>query len=145
MIVNIYPYLTMNGNGQEAIKFYENALNAKVLNVQTFGDMPENPESPPMSEEAKGRVLNAHLKIGETDLMISDTFPGPHEDAYQLGSQVTIAITINNIETSKEVFGKLLEDGKEIMALQETFWSPLYGQVTDKFGVTWQVSTNLNV
>ena|SRR5690554_2218339 len=145
MIVNIYPYLTMNGNGQEAIKFYENTLNAKVLNVQTFGDMPENPESPPMSEEAKSRVLNAHLQVGDTDLMISDTFPGPHEGAYQLGSQVTIAITINNVETSKEVFEKLLEDGQEIMALQETFWSPLYGQVTDKFGVTWQVSTNLNI
>lgn len=28
------------------------------------------------------------------------------------------------------------------MPLQETFWSPLYGQVTDKFGVTWQVSTH---
>ncbi|GIN74237.1 VOC family protein [Bacillus sp. J14TS2] len=144
MIVNIYPYLTMNGNGQEAIKFYENALNATVLNVQTFGDMPENPGSPPMTDEAKNRVLNAHLKIGDTDLMISDTFPGPHEETYQLGSQVTIAITINNAETSKEVFTKLLEDGQEIMALQETFWSPLYGQVTDKFGVTWQISTNLH-
>lgn len=145
MIANIYPYLTMNGNGQEAIKFYENALNATVLSVQTFGDMPVNPESPPLSDEAKSRVLNAHLKVGNTDLMISDTSPGPHEDAYQLGSQVTIAITINEIETSKEVFGKLLEGGQEVMALQETFWSPSYGQVTDKFGVTWQVSTNLQV
>lgn len=145
MIVNIYPYLTMNGNGQEAIKFYENALNAKVLSVQTFGDMPDNHDSPQMSEETKNRVLNAHLKVGDTDLMISDTFPGPHEDAYQLGSQVTIAITINDVETSKEVFGKLLEGGQEVMELQETFWSPLYGQVTDKFGVTWQVSTNLQM
>ncbi len=145
MIVNIYPYLTMNGKGQEAIKFYENALHAEVLNVQTFGDMPEHPDSPPMTEEAKKRVLNAHLKVGDTDLMISDTFPGPHEDAYQLGSQVTIAITINEIETSKEVFGKLLEGGQEVMALQETFWSPSYGQVTDKFGVTWQVSTHLDI
>jgi PhnB protein len=145
MIVNIYPYLTMNGNGQEAIKFYENALNATVLSVQTFGDMPDNPESLSMTEEAKSCVLNAHLKVGATDLMISDTFPGPHADAYQLGSQVTIAITINDVETSKEVFKKLLEDGHEVMALQETFWSPSYGQVTDKFGVTWQVSTNLHI
>jgi len=147
MIVNIYPYLTMNGNGQEAIKFYEEALNATVLRVQTFGDMPNKPESEssPMTEEIKNRVLNAHLKVGDTDLMISDTFPGPHEDSYQLGSQVTIAITMNDVETSKEVFGKLLEGGQEVMALQETFWSPLYGQVTDKFGVTWQVSTNLHV
>jgi PhnB protein len=27
------------------------------------------------------------------------------------------------------------------MPLQETFWSPAYGQITDKFGIEWQVST----
>lgn len=127
----------MNGNGQEAVKFYEHALEAKVLSVQTFGDMPANPEYP-TPDEAKDRVMNAHLKVGDTDLMLSDTFPG---NPYQLGSQVTIAVTINDVEKTKEVFGKLQDGGQVIMPIQETFWSPLYGQVTDKFGVTWQVST----
>ena len=43
--------------------------------MQTFGDMPENPEYP-IPAEAKERVLHATLKVGNTDLMISDTFPG---------------------------------------------------------------------
>ncbi|WP_100408022.1 VOC family protein [Bacillus solitudinis] len=137
MILEIYPYLVLNGNGQEAVKFYEDVLEAKVLGVQTFGDMPDNPEYPtPM--EAKDRILNAHLKVGNTDLMLSDTFPG---QPYHIGSQVTIAIIINDVEKSKKVFEKLQEDGQVIMSLQETFWSPLYGQVIDKFGITWQVST----
>ncbi|MED3865061.1 VOC family protein, partial [Priestia megaterium] len=59
------------------------------------------------------------------------------------GSQVTVAISIDSIEKSKEVFEKLKEDGQVGMPLQETFWSPSYGQVTDKFGVTWQISTQL--
>ncbi|MFD2043604.1 VOC family protein [Ornithinibacillus salinisoli] len=137
MIVEVYPYLVFNGNGQEAIRFYEDALDAKVLNVQTFGDMPDNPEMP-ISDEDKSRVLNAHLKIGNTNLMLSDTFPG---QPYQTGSQITIAISIDNVEKSKEVFGVLEESGTVGMPLQETFWSPSYGQVTDKFGITWQVST----
>lgn len=99
--------------------------------------MPENPEFK-VPAEAKERVLHAHLKVGNTDLMISDTFPGqPH----QVGSQVTITIHIQNAETSQEVFGKLQDGGQVIMPLQETFWSPSYGQVKDKFGVEWQVST----
>ncbi|MDP4171623.1 MAG: VOC family protein, partial [Bacillota bacterium] len=138
MIVGIYPYLVLNGNGQEAVKFYEHALEAEVLGLQTFGDMPANPEYP-TPDEAKNLVLNAHLKVGNTDLMLSDTFPG---QPYQIGSQVTVAITISDVEKSKEVFGKLQDGGQVIMPLQETFWSPSYGQVTDKFGVTWQVSTN---
>ncbi|MED1205326.1 VOC family protein [Heyndrickxia acidicola] len=137
MIIGMHPYLVLNGNGQEAVKFYEKALNAKVLNVQTFGDMPGNPESQ-LPEEAKNLVLNAHLKVGNTDLMLSDTFPG---QSYQVGGQVTVALLVNDPDESREIFGKLEDGGHVAMALQETFWSPLYGQVTDKFGVTWQVST----
>ncbi|MFT9846977.1 VOC family protein [Aneurinibacillus sp. REN35] len=137
MILGINSYLVSDGKGQEAVTFYENALDAKVLALRTFGDMPENPEHP-LPAEAKDRVLHAHLKVGNTDLMLSDLFPGqPH----QIGSQVTIAININNVEKSREVFEKLQEDGQIIAPLHETFWSPLYGQVTDKFGVTWHIST----
>ena len=137
MIKGIYPYLVMNGNGQEAVKFYEHALEAKVLSVQTFGDLPQNPEHP-TPEEAKNRVMNAHLKVGDTDLMLSDTFPG---NPYQLGDQVTIAVTITDADKTKEIFEKLQDGGTVIMPVQETFWSPAYGQLKDKFGVTWQVST----
>ncbi|WP_195782442.1 VOC family protein [Priestia megaterium] len=137
MILGIHPYLVLNGNGQEAVKFYENALDAQVISVQTFGEMPKNSESS-IPAEAKDRILNAHLKVGNTDLMFSDTFPG---QPYQIGSQVTLAITVSHVEKSKEIFAKLQEGGEVMMPLQKTFWSPLYGQVTDKFGVTWQVST----
>lgn len=65
----------MNGNAKEAIKFYEKALDAKLLFYTTFGEMPENPESP-LPEEAKELVAHAMLKVGETDLMFSDVFPG---------------------------------------------------------------------
>lgn len=44
--------------------------------------------------------------------------------------------SINSVEKFKEAFEKLKESGQVGMPLQETFWSPSYGQVTDKFGVT---------
>ncbi|MBP0726274.1 VOC family protein [Bacillus sp. RG28] len=138
MILGINPYLVLNGDGQEAVKLYENALDAKVVSAVTFGEMPANPEFP-IPEEAKNRVMHAHLKINNTDLMISDTFPGQPQET---GSQVTVAISVDNVEKSKEVFEKLQEGGQVIMPLQETFWSPSYGQLTDKFGITWQVTTN---
>lgn len=72
--------------------------------------------------------------------MISDTFPG---QPYELGSQVTIAIILTDVEKSKEVFSKLRDGGNVTMELQETFWSPSYGQVTDKFGVSWQITTEV--
>jgi PhnB protein len=133
----VYPYLRMNGNGQEAVNFYENALNAEVLGIQTFGEMPENPEFP-LPEEAKNRIMHAMLRVGDTSLMLSDNFPG---EPYQLGTQVDVALILNNVNQSKAAFDKLQEGGDIIMPLQETSWSSSYGQVKDKFGVTWQIST----
>ncbi|MCM3714565.1 VOC family protein [Alkalihalobacillus oceani] len=138
MIVGVHVYLRMNGTGKEAIAFYEDALEAVVLGVQTFGELPKNPEFP-LPDEAKDRVLHAQLKVGNTFLMLSDIFPG---QPYELGSQVNVAITLNDVEKSKDVYEKLQQGGEVLMPLAETPWSPSYGQVKDKFGVTWQISTN---
>ncbi|MFP7254181.1 VOC family protein [Terribacillus goriensis] len=137
MVQGINSYIVTNGNGQEAVKLYEEALGAQVLHIQTFGEMPEDPNHP-IPAEAKDRVLHAHLKVGGNDLMLSDTFPG---QPLELGDQVGIAVISSTPEETKDVFEKLSGGGQIIMELQQTFWSPLYGQVKDKFGVTWQVST----
>lgn len=137
MALRLNPYLMMDGNAKEAIQFYEQALDAKVLFLQTFGEMPEDPEFP-LPAAAKDRVSHAMLKVGETDLMFSDIFPGqPH----QQGNQVTICISSNEIEKSKQIYEALKQDGQVSMPLQETFFSPAYGIVTDKFGVTFQIFT----
>lgn len=140
MILGVHAYLKMNGNGKEAVNFYENALGAENLGVQTYGDFPENPEFP-LPEEAKDRVVHAQLKINNTFLMISDTFPG---QPFATGSQVDVAVLLNDVEESKQVYVKLQEGGEVIMPLQKTPWSPSYGQVKDKFGIIWQISTETN-
>ncbi|AMM93263.1 3-demethylubiquinone-9 3-methyltransferase [Peribacillus simplex] len=137
MTMRLSPYLMMNGNAKEAIQFYEKALDAKVLFSQTFGEMPENPEFP-LPEEAKELVSHAMLKVGETDLMFSDMFPG---QTSQTGDQVTICISTNDIEESKRIFESLSQDGQVKMPLQEAFFSPAYGIVLDKFGITFQIYT----
>ena len=137
MTLRLSPYLMMNGNAKEAIQFYEKALDGKVLFNQTFGEMPENPEFP-LPEEAKELVSHAMVKVGETDLMFSDMFPG---QTSQIGDQVTICISTNDIEKSKQIFENLKQDGVVKMPLQEAFFSPAYGIVTDKFGVTFQIYT----
>jgi PhnB protein len=135
--ISLNPYLVTNGNGKEAIAWYEETLSAKVLSVQTFGEMPGDRKHP-IPEEAKDRILHAALQVGNSLLMLSDTFPGK---PYQIGNQVTIAISVDNADLAKQIFDKLQQGGEVNMPLQETFWSPAYGTVTDKFGVTFHVST----
>ncbi|SFU59278.1 VOC family protein [Alicyclobacillus macrosporangiidus] len=137
MAVTLTPYLIMNGNAGEAIAFYEQALDAKIIFKQTFGEMPEHPEFP-LPAEARDRISHATLQIGEGALMLSDTFPG---QPFQSGNQVTICISTNDKEQSRRFFEALQQGGSVSMPLQETFFSPAYAVVTDKFGVTWQIHT----
>lgn len=129
----------LDGRGKEAVDFYKHALGANVVGVHTYREMPKSPEFQ-LPAEAKDRVMHAKLTLGNTELMISDIFPG---QPYQLGSQLTIALIPSTADEAKDVYEKLQEGGQIIMELQETDWSPAYGQVTDKFGITWQISTEM--
>ncbi|NOV02663.1 VOC family protein [Paenibacillus planticolens] len=139
MTVRLDPYLVMEGNGKEAIQFYEKALGAQLVFTQTFGEMPANPEFP-LPEEAKELIGHAMLMVGETRLMLSDAFPG---QPVQKGENVTICISIKEIEKAREIYHALEDGGRVIMPLTETHFSPGYGQVVDKFGVTFHIFTDL--
>ncbi|MCM3260488.1 VOC family protein [Paenibacillus lautus] len=137
MTLRMNPYLVMDGNAKEAIQFYEKALDGQVVMVQTFGEMPANPDFP-LPDSARDRISHALLKVGETDLMFSDTFPG---QPVQSSNQVQICIMTDQAEQAKRIYEALREGGQVVMPLQETFWSPAYGIVADRFGVNWNIST----
>ncbi|EIM06946.1 protein PhnB [Planococcus antarcticus DSM 14505] len=72
--------------------------------------------------------------------MISDVPPGMGMPSFQKGNNMSVTVLFDEIEEAQTVFNKLSEGGKVSMELQETFWSPLYGSLTDRFGIEWQVS-----
>ena len=137
MIKALLPYLVTNGNGQEVLSFYKQALDAEILHLQTFGDLSDNPENP-MPKENNHLILNALVRAGEAEFMLSDNQPGL---PFQLGNHITLSIQSDNAEETRRLFDRLKEKGEVIMPLQETPWSSLYGQLIDQFGVCWQLNT----
>ncbi|MNP15196.1 hypothetical protein D3C76_1075420 [compost metagenome] len=104
----------------------------------TFGDSPPSPEFP-LPEEAKDLVIHARLNIQGSHVMFSDVFPGM---SFIEGNNISLTIVSKSKDEVKSLFDKLKEGGKVGMELQETFWSECYGNVTDKFGIGWQLSYN---
>lgn len=137
MILQMTPFIMLDGNAKEAIEFYEKALHAKVLFKQTFGEAPDSHEST-LPEEAKNRLAHSVLKIGEADLFVADTLPGEPNGA---GNIVSICVTTSSVEESQQLFDALQEDGQVGLPLQKVHFSPAYGIVTDKFGVTFLLFT----
>lgn len=133
MTIQFMPFIMLDGNANEAIEFYEKSLDAKVMFKQTFGEGPEN-----VPTDAKDRVAHAVLKVGEAEMFVADTEPGENN---QPGNRLSICITTNEIEKSKKMYESLKQGGQVNIPLQEIYFSPAYGMVTDKFGVTFQIFT----
>ena len=131
------PYFVFNGETKEAVKLYAKVFNAKNVTISTFGDLPPNPEHP-VPAEAKDLVMHALIELEEGKMMFPDTYPGSQQ--VTIGDNITIAYFSKDEEEIQTIFNSLAEGGNVTMPLQETFWSKCYGQVTDKFGVLWQLS-----
>jgi PhnB protein len=46
------------------------------------------------------------------------------------------------VAEAEKVFAALAEGGKVNMPFAETFWSPGFGMLIDRFDIPWMVNTN---
>jgi len=138
MAIEIYLYF--NGNCREAVEYYSEVFKVSKQQIMTYGDTPSSPDFP-LSEEAKDLVLHTFLIISGSRVMFSDVFP---EYPFVLGSNMSITIVSHNMDELKSYFNKLSKGGSVSMDPQETFWSKYYAMLTDKFGVSWQLSYEMN-
>ncbi|WP_417900212.1 VOC family protein [Bacillus haimaensis] len=134
--MSVDVYLVFNGNCREAVEFYARVFKTEAPRIMTFGDSPPNPDYP-LPEEAKELVMHTRLNIDGSNVMFSDTFPG---QPFVAGNNITLALISKNMDDLKSWYEQLKDGGTVGMELQETFWSKLYGQVTDKFGIHWQIN-----
>jgi PhnB protein len=135
--MQIRPYLSFHGECQEAIKLYTKAFNIEKSEIMRFGDMPESPDNPlQISDEQKDWILQATLPFGDNFMRLSDS---PREINDAPTDRIGIVVE-SSAEIVEKAFGVLKEEGRVIMHLQQTFFSPSYGIVIDKFGVMWNLA-----
>ena len=127
----IQPYLDFDGRCEEAIKFYQDALGAEVLMKMHFKDSPDQSHISPGS---KDKVMHSTLRVGESIFMASDG----HCTGKPNFQGVSMSLTLPEADAAK-CFNALAAGGKVAMPLEKTFFSPAFGMVADKFGLTWMV------
>jgi PhnB protein len=131
--MQLATYLLFDGTCGEAFRFYEQALGGKIDFIQTFGDSPERDKTPPDQHHL---VIHVHLTVGDQVLMGSDA-PPPH---FERPQGFSVSIAVDDKEEATRIYRALAEGGRETMPLGETFWSPLFGMCTDRFGTPWMVN-----
>jgi len=133
--MQVQPYLFFDGRCEEALEFYKNALGAKVEMLMRFKDSPEPPQPGMVPPGSGNKVMHASFRVGDTVAMASDgncrgkpSFQG-----------FSLCITAPDAPQAERLFAALGAGGQVQMPLTKTFFSPRFGMVADRFGVSWMV------
>jgi PhnB protein len=133
--MKLNPYLNFDGNGEEALNFYKDALGGEITMLSRYGDSPM-----PADEDWKNKLMHSRLVFDGNVIMISDVFK---EMSVKKEGNVVLNIDVETLDQINQVFAKMAEGGKVTMELQDTFWGARFGMLKDKFGVDWMFNHEL--
>lgn len=138
----VQAYLFFDGQCEAALDFYKAALGAEVEMMMRFGEAPPAPDGaasegcgPGPGAQNADKIMHASFRVGDTVIMASDGNCGeaPKFDGFSL------SITVSDVATCNRVFAALGDGGAVIQPVMATFFSPAFGMVRDKFGVSWMI------
>ena len=128
----ISPFLTFNGQAEEAMQFYaQNLPNASIITLVHYG------KDHPMAEVGdETRVLHGSISILGQELKFLDmtkAYPAP-----DFSWSSSIYLDCENEAEFDTVFNALAADGQVMMGPESVAHIRKCAWVVDKFGVTWQ-------
>jgi PhnB protein len=132
MTVTLNPYLNFRGTAREAITFYQSVLGGE-LTVGTFADFGME-----VADADTGLVMHSQLTGGGLTLMASDI---PSHMDYAPGTHAfSVSLTGDDEAALTGYWQKLLDGAVVSVPLSESPWGDSFGQLVDKFGVSWLVN-----
>jgi len=128
-------FFNFDGNCREATAFYAKVFHTKVTNLMTYGDTsPDNSEG--WTEAQRQRVMYAGVPFENMVLMCMDV---PTDYPLIIGTNISPTLSFADKREVRRVFRALAKEGTIHTDLSQTFFSELYGSVTDQFGINWQI------
>jgi len=135
--MQIRPYLFFDGRCEEALNFYRDALGAEVTALLRFSDSPEPPPAGMLPPGAENKVMHAQLRIGADEIMVSDGNCGGQPQFQGM----SLSLLLPDAASAEQRFAALGAGGEVRLPLHQTFFAERFGNVVDRFGVSWMVLT----
>ena len=131
MTSKLNPYLNFNGDARAAMEFYRSVFGGDLV-VNTHGDF-GNPD-PALAD----KIMHGQLETPEGyTLMGADIMPGM---PFQPGTTMTVSLSGDTNGPLREYWDKLSDGATVTVPLEKQMWGDEFGQLTDRFGVSWLVN-----
>ena len=136
--MKLSTYLMFEGNCREAFTHYEKVLDGRMLAMM---DHKGTPAEEHVAPDWHDKILHACLEIDGQMLMASDAPPNQSDGPMR---SVSVSVGVKTPEEADRIFAGLAEGAIRIaMPMAETFWSPRFGMLTDRFGTSWMVGAEM--
>ncbi|EYD73855.1 PhnB protein, putative DNA binding protein 3-demethylubiquinone-9 3-methyltransferase domain protein [Rubellimicrobium mesophilum DSM 19309] len=127
------PYLFFQGNTAEALRAYARVFGSPEPQIMLMGSLPEEQRMGARPEA----VMHGAVQVDQGWIYGADD-----QDASEAGKGAgCVAVTQKTAEESRRIFDALAEGGQVILPISQTFWSPAFGMLTDRFGTRWMIDT----
>ncbi|MES2943449.1 MAG: VOC family protein [Pseudomonadota bacterium] len=131
----IQPYLFFEGRCEEALEFYKTALGAQVQMMMRYSENPEPQGGADCPSMPGDKIMHASFTVGSNVLMASDGMASGKTEF----KGISLSLSVTTEAEAEKVFAALGDGGQVQMPLTKTFYSPSFGMVADRFGVSWMV------
>jgi len=131
-----YPYISFQGNCEDAINFYAQLFNAEVSDKKTYNDAEID-----LPESYRNKISHVELTGNGISIMAYDVAP---DTPLNSGNKVVMSLDLQDKSKAQTLFDALSKDGTVHEALTESDWNALYGRCTDRFNVQWMINCDLN-
>src|SRR3970040_985409 len=132
MSMAMTAHLSFSGQCREAFSFYAQLFGGE-LKMLTYGDTPMAKEVP---DDWGEKIVHGALSFDGSELAGSDV----QLEHYRRPQGFSVLGDIEGDEKARRIFTALAEGGSVALPIQETFWSPAFGVVVDRFGIPWEIN-----
>lgn len=132
-MARLNPYLSFQTEARQALELYQSVLGGELA-ISTFGEMPGMSENPSDNDLVMHGQLDAP---GGLTIMAADT--GSMMPYVAPTSGITVALTggPDDHEYIAAACQRLAEGGQVTVPFEKAPWGDYYGQVDDRFGISW--------
>jgi predicted 3-demethylubiquinone-9 3-methyltransferase (glyoxalase superfamily) len=128
----ITPFLWFDNNAEEAVKYYIEAFaNSKILTTSRYNEASAN-----VAGQPEGSLMTAEFELNKQKFVALNGGP-----VFKFTPAISFFVSCETKEEIDALWEKFSEGNQKIFwPLQKYVWSEKYGWLTDKYGLSWQLT-----
>ncbi|SEG66807.1 VOC family protein [Paenibacillus sp. UNC499MF] len=127
----VTPFLTFAGQAEEAMNLYTSVFeNSEIIRITRYG---------PNEPGEEGSVMHASFSLNGQVFMCIDS---NIKHDWTFTPAISLYTAFENEEEIQRVYEELSRGGQILMPLGSYPFSKMFGWISDRYGVTWQLQLN---